>query len=116
VHRVIINEKTASVYSVGVGKVMSISLREAAHTLKTKLVYYQAVYRHPDTPWMSKALLWLALAYALSPIDIIPDFIPGVGHLDDLVIVPALVVLAIWMVPRHVMRDCHAVAFPHCKK
>lgn len=95
---------------------MSISFREVAHTVKTRLVYYQAVYRHPDTPWTSKALLWVALAYALSPIDFIPDFIPGIGHLDDLVIVPALVILAIWRVPPHVMRDCHARTCPHRKK
>ncbi|MBI4964389.1 MAG: DUF1232 domain-containing protein [Desulfomonile tiedjei] len=89
---------------------MSLSFREVACTLRKRLAYYQAVYRHPDTPWMSKALLWLAVAYALSPVDIIPDFIPVVGHLDDLVVVPALIVLAIWMVPNHVIRDCRSVA------
>lgn len=89
---------------------MSLSFHIVARTLRKRLAYYQAVYSHPDTPWPSKALLWLALAYALSPIDFIPDFIPVIGHLDDLVIVPALVVFAIWMIPMHVMRDCRAMA------
>lgn len=91
---------------------MRISFRHVSHMVKTKLVYCLAVYRHPDTPWLSKAILWLALAYALSPIDFIPDFIPVIGHLDDLVIVPGLVAVAIWMVPGHVIRDCHSTVFP----
>lgn len=62
--------------------------------------------RDARTPWLAKALVATALAYALSPIDLIPDFIPVLGQLDDLILVPLLVWLAIRMVPRNVWREC----------
>jgi len=74
--------------------------------LKGELGYYRLVLAHPKTPRISKALLWLALGYALLPFDIIPDFIPVIGHLDDLVIVPALLLLAMCLVPRPVRHEC----------
>ena len=55
---------------------------------------------------MSKVLLWLALAYLMSPIDIIPDFIPVLGHLDDLIIVPGLIAAALWLIPHEVLTEC----------
>jgi len=75
-------------------------------SVKARAGYYRRIYRHPDTPWPAKALLWLAIGYALSPIDIIPDFIPVIGHLDDLVIVPALILSALWLVPDKVKLEC----------
>lgn len=77
-----------------------------ARSFKRKVAYYARVYRHPDTPWPAKVLLWLAIGYTLLPFDIIPDFIPVIGHLDDLVIVPALVLLAVWLVPDKVKIEC----------
>jgi uncharacterized membrane protein YkvA (DUF1232 family) len=85
---------------------MSIGLRELARSFKARLAYYRAVYRHPRTPWTAKALLWLALAYAASPVDLIPDFIPVLGHLDDLIIVPVLIALALWLIPPDVAQEC----------
>lgn len=79
-------------------------------SIKARVAYYWRVYEHPDTPWPAKALIWLAVGYALSPIDIIPDFIPVIGHLDDLVIVPALVLLALWLVPETVKLECRQEA------
>ncbi|NOZ23966.1 MAG: DUF1232 domain-containing protein [Planctomycetes bacterium] len=67
--------------------------------------FYLAIYRDPRTPWVAKAILWLALAYAVSPIDIIPDFIPVIGYLDDLLIVPFSIWLALRLVPSEVYAD-----------
>lgn len=61
--------------------------------------------RDPRTPWLAKGLLGVAVAYTLSPVDLIPDFVPVLGHLDDLLVVPALVWLATRMIPAQVLRD-----------
>jgi len=81
-------------------------LRETAARLKTEFAVYQLVLKHPRTPLLPKMLLGLAVAYVLMPFDLIPDFIPVIGHLDDLVIVPALVILALKLIPREVMAEC----------
>lgn len=84
---------------------MRHNLAELGRRLKARARYYRAVYRDPRTPFVSRALLWLALSYALLPFDLIPDFIPVVGHLDDLVVIPALVILAMKMVPVAVQEE-----------
>lgn len=84
-----------------------ISIQSIRRNLKTRLTYYRAVYQHPRTPRLSKVLLWIALGYLLSPIDIIPDFIPVLGHLDDLVIVPLLIFLALRLIPDEVLSECN---------
>ena len=67
--------------------------------------FYRAVLHDPRTPWLSRILLGAAVAYAVTPIDLIPDFIPIIGHLDDLLIVPALVFVAVKMIPKQVLRE-----------
>ena len=67
-------------------------------------------YRDPRTPWYAKALAVLVAAYALSPIDLIPDFIPVLGQLDDLLLVPLGIALAVRLIPREVLADCRARA------
>ncbi len=64
----------------------------------------------PRTPWYAKALALLIAAYALSPIDLIPDFIPVLGYLDDVVLVPLGLLLAIRLIPIEVMRQHRATA------
>lgn len=67
---------------------------------------YQRVLTERRTPRTARVLLSLAVGYALLPFDLIPDFIPVIGHLDDLVIVPALVLIALTMIPHEVVEEC----------
>lgn len=62
--------------------------------------------RHPDTPWPVKALVFFVVAYALSPIDLIPDFIPVLGYLDDAILLPVLIWLAVKLLPAPVLATC----------
>ncbi len=64
------------------------------------------VLRHPQTPLLSKILLGLAIGYLLMPFDLIPDFIPVIGQLDDVLIVPGLIYLALKMIPDEVVAEC----------
>lgn len=75
------------------------------HKFKKEIKFYKAVLNDPRTPRLSKYLLGLAVAYALSPVDLIPDFIPVVGYLDDLLIVPGLIFIAMKMVPKELAEE-----------
>ena len=66
--------------------------------------------RDPRVPWYAKAIAVAVAAYALSPIDLIPDFIPVIGYLDDLVIVPLGIALVVQMIPPHVMAEHRTLA------
>ena len=81
-------------------------LKFVAGNLKREIKVYQMVMKDGRTPKLSKILIGLAVGYLLLPFDIIPDFVPVVGHLDDAVIVPALVLLALRYVPQAVLDDC----------
>lgn len=63
-----------------------------------------------DTPWHAKALAAFVVAYALSPIDLIPDFIPVLGYLDDVILLPVLIWATVRLLPTHVLADCRARA------
>jgi len=69
--------------------------------LATNLLALWKLFRHPETPWPAKAIAVFVLAYALSPIDLIPDFIPVLGLLDDLILLPLGIALAVKLTPRH---------------
>ena len=81
-------------------------LAEEAQGLKRELEVYRRVLGDARTPWLPKLPLGLALGYALLPFDLIPDFIPVIGHLDDLIVVPVLVILALRLRPGAILDDC----------
>jgi len=85
-------------------------LREWAQRLKGEVVTLWFCTRHPRTPFIAKALAMGLVVYAFSPIDLIPDFIPVLGYLDDLIILPAGVWLVLKLVPDDVMVECRAQA------
>ena len=73
--------------------------------IKNDIVLYQRLIKDNRTPKLSKILLVIAIAYALSPIDIIPDFIPIIGYLDDLIIIPILVTTAVLFIPKSLIKE-----------
>ncbi len=81
-------------------------LKSVERNLKHEIKVYQLVLSDSRTPRLAKFLLGLAVGYALLPFDIIPDFIPVIGHLDDVIILPALIVKALRMIPKEVVEDC----------
>ena len=66
--------------------------------------------RHPATPWYAKLFVAGIVAYAFSPIDLIPDFVPVLGYVDDLILIPIGITLAIRMIPPAVLTECRARA------
>ena len=81
-------------------------LAHEARRLKTEtLVLYYAA-RHPATPWTARLLVAFIVGYALSPIDLIPDFIPVLGYVDELILLPLLLALALRMIPEPVLVEC----------
>ena len=86
------------------------SWKTKSKQLKTEVVALYLAAKHPRTPWYAKALAALIIGYALSPIDLIPDFIPVVGYLDDFIIVPAGIALLIKIIPRDILEECRSKA------
>jgi uncharacterized membrane protein YkvA (DUF1232 family) len=84
--------------------------QERARQLKQEVYALYLAFRDPRTPWYGKAFTALVVAYAFSPIDLIPDPIPVVGYLDDLILIPLGVVLALKMIPPEVMDEARAAS------
>jgi uncharacterized membrane protein YkvA (DUF1232 family) len=84
------------------------TLKSIARTVTHELKVYRLVLKDRRTPKLAKVLLALALGYAALPFDLIPDFLPVIGHLDDLIIVPGMVFMALRMTPQDVVDDCRA--------
>ncbi|HAJ71731.1 MAG TPA: hypothetical protein DCO68_06595 [Methylophilaceae bacterium] len=83
-------------------------LKQIANKLKSEFVFYRHLQQHTDTPLIAKLLLWMALAYIVMPFDLIPDFIPVIGQLDELVIIPLLLYCALKLTPQSVIDACRA--------
>src|SRR5215216_5516514 len=85
-------------------------LKARARALKTEVYAIYLAARDPRTPWYAKALVFFVVAHTLSPIDLIPDFIPVLGYLDDLIITPGGLWLAVRMIPPEVLAEAREQA------
>lgn len=85
-------------------------IKEKAKALKLEIKVLYLAYKNKDTPWYAKFVAAIVVAYALSPIDLIPDFIPILGYLDDLILLPLGIALAIKLIPNHVLEKCRKLA------
>ena len=89
---------------------ISNTLRIWAKRVKRDGVTLWFAGKHPKTPWYAKALGLFVVAYALSPIDLIPDFIPVLGYVDDVLLLPSLIWLTLRLLPTDVLVDCRGQA------
>jgi uncharacterized membrane protein YkvA (DUF1232 family) len=87
-----------------------IDLKQRARRLKAETFALYLAARHPGTPWYAKLFVAGIVAYALSPIDLIPDFVPVLGYVDDFLLIPLGIALAIKMIPAPVLTECRARA------
>ncbi len=78
--------------------------------LRSEVYALYLASKHPRTAWYAKALAVLIVGYALSPIDLIPDFIPVVGYLDDLILIPLGIALLIKIIPKDILEECRVRA------
>lgn len=83
-----------------------MNLKERAKKLKTDIPAVFIALRKKETPLAAKIIAGITIGYALSPIDIIPDFIPVLGLLDDLIILPALISITIKLIPENIFKEC----------
>ncbi len=90
-------------------------LKDWARNLKRDVIALWLAARDPRVPWYAKVLSAAVAAYALSPIDLIPDFVPILGYLDDLLIVPFGIWAAVKLIPEPIMSDLRAKAIHHSK-
>ncbi|MGQ9628408.1 MAG: YkvA family protein [Anaerolineae bacterium] len=84
--------------------------KQRARQLKMETYAIYLAYKDPRVPWYAKLFAACIVGYAFSPIDLIPDFIPILGYLDDLVLVPLGVALALKMIPQNVLSECREKA------
>lgn len=85
-------------------------LKQRVRHLKAETFALYLAARDPRTPWYAKLLVAGIVAYAFSPIDLIPDFVPVLGYLDDLILIPMGIALAIKLVPHSVLAECRVRA------
>ena len=85
-------------------------LKTKAYNLKCDLSALYLAFKRKDTPISAKIFIIIAVGYALSPIDLIPDFIPFLGYLDDIIIVPFFVFLSLKLIPKNIMDECREQA------
>jgi uncharacterized membrane protein YkvA (DUF1232 family) len=87
------------------------NVKKVTDSAKKYIELCKLLYKDPRTPKSAKILLWITISYALSPIDLIPDFIPVIGYLDDLIILPALLYIVIKLIPKDVYTENYNQVF-----
>ncbi|GAA0229803.1 YkvA family protein [Metaclostridioides mangenotii] len=83
-----------------------MNFKQKSKELKENLSALYIAYKRTDTPIAAKLIIGATIGYALSPIDLIPDFIPILGYLDDVIIVSLLITLSIKLIPENIMHEC----------
>lgn len=83
-----------------------MNLRQRAKQLKRDIPAVFLALKHKDTPVFAKIVAGITVGYALSPIDLVPDFIPVLGYLDDVILLPALIALTVKMIPHEILEQC----------
>ncbi len=89
---------------------MKETIRAWARRIKRDVMVLWFARKHPDTPLLAKVICVLAVLYALSPIDLVPDFVPILGYIDDALLLPAMIWLAVRLLPSHVLASCREQA------
>lgn len=85
-------------------------MKKRAKELKKQVFALYLAYRKKETPFLAKVFTVIIVAYALSPLDLIPDFIPILGYLDDLILIPAGIALALKLIPDEIIAQCNKEA------
>lgn len=88
-----------------------INFKEIGDNLKKYILVYKALYQDKRTPRLAKVFLWMAIGYFFLPFDLIPDFIPVLGHLDDAIIIPALIFIALKLIPKSLYQEHYQNVF-----
>jgi len=91
-------------------------LKAYAKSIKGEIKALSIAYQDPRTPWYAKAFVIFVISSAISPIDLIPDFIPILGYIDDLILIPIGITIAIKMIPADVMEEARQKAKTHTIK
>lgn len=98
---------------VSPGAAGSKSWKAKAKALKREVYALSLAAKDPRVPWYAKVFAVFIIGYILSPIDLIPDFVPIIGYVDDSILVPAAIILLIKMIPGEVMDECSERAVSH---
>lgn len=85
-------------------------LKNNVKKIKKELKVLYIAYKKPEVPWYAKVLAAIVVGYALSPIDLIPDFIPVLGYLDDLLLIPLGIYFALKLIPKEILVQCREEA------
>ncbi|CAM2888444.1 DUF1232 domain-containing protein [Legionella anisa] len=98
-------------FNCGLVRSIKKKITHFSKELKSYLFILYEVAKNTKTPWLPKMIVIFTIAYALSPIDLIPDFIPILGYLDDLILLPILIFIAIKLIPLDVWDECRVKAY-----